>query len=99
MSQCVKVWPTGTPIAVSGFTVLNSSRPFLGVDDSCASGLRVYTDQEIDQLKQTIRVDSATDPERVADMQALFYAFLAVLVVVWGIKQLANLFTGDTSRD
>ena len=47
---------------------------------------------------RTLSLDSTSDPERVADMASLFYAFLAVLVVVWGVKQLLNLFTGDTER-
>jgi len=35
------------------------------------------------------------DSTRVADMQALFIAFVAVLVAVWGAKQLLRLFTDD----
>gem|GEM_PF-5757474 len=31
-------------------------------------------------------------------MGALFYAFLAALAVVWGVKQLLNLFSGDTEK-
>jgi hypothetical protein len=38
------------------------------------------------------------DPDRVLDMQALFIAFLAVLVAVWGVKQLLNIFTSDIEK-
>lgn len=66
------------------------------LDAGCASGLTLLTQAEIDANK--IQVNTASDPERVADMAALFYAFLAALVVVWGVKQLLNLFTGDTEK-
>ena len=66
------------------------------LDAGCASGLTLLTQSEIDANK--IQVNTASDPERVADMAALFYAFLAALVVVWGVKQLLNLFTGDTEK-
>lgn len=39
------------------------------------------------------------DNVRVQDMYALFLALLAVLVTVWGVKQLLRLFTGDSDRD
>lgn len=39
------------------------------------------------------------DSVRVQDMYALFLALLAVLVVIWGSKQLLRLFTGDTDKD
>lgn len=68
------------------------------VDASCSSGLQILTTAEIDVMK-TIKVDTASDPQRVQDMTDLFYAFLLVLVTVWGLKQLLNLFAGDTSRD
>lgn len=63
---------------------------------ACTSGLVILTQAEIDANK--LQINTASDPERVADMAVLFYAFLAVLVVVWGAKQLLNLFTGDTER-
>lgn len=99
MAQCVKVLPTGSSIGVSGRAVFDSSVPIIVPDDSCTSLLSIYTQLEIDALKQTIKVDSSSDPARVQDMTDLFYAFLLVLVVVWGVKQLLNLFTGDTSKD
>lgn len=47
----------------------------------------------------TVQVEAAPpSAERVGDLLALFYAFLAVLVVIWGLKQLIRLFTGDTER-
>ena len=63
---------------------------------SCASGLQILTAAEIETNK--VQFATASDPERVADMTSLFYAFLAALVVVWGVKQLLNLFTGDTEK-
>lgn len=100
MAQCVKVLPQGTNFGVEpGVAMIVSNYPMLYVDTTCSSGLQVLTQSEIAELKQTIRVDSASDPARVQDMTQLFYALLLVLVVVWGVKQLLNLFTGDTSKD
>lgn len=68
----------------------------------------LYTQSELDAVTpppatpttQTITVQPVPiDPGRVADMQALFLAFLVVLVSVWGLKQLLRLFTTDTERD
>lgn len=85
MAVCVKFITSG------GDTVLAQ-------DVACASGLQVLSQAEIQALSQNIRIDDTTDPQRIADMSALFYAFLAVLVAVWGVKQLLNLFTGDTEK-
>lgn len=76
--------------------VLVSPTGAIEVDGGCSSGLVVLTQSEIDANKLQVNTDS--DPERVADMTALFYAFLLVLVMVWGVKQLLNLFTGDTEK-
>lgn len=57
-------------------------------DPDCLSGLKLVTVSDTD-----------SSPERVQDMTDLFYVFLLVLVTVWGLKQLLNLFSGDTSRD
>ena len=66
-----------------------SARIRLAVDDSVIQGttLEVTTKPE------------PVNPERVQDQYLLFLAFLAVIVVVWGLKQLLNLFSGDTSKD
>lgn len=67
-----------------------NNRRIVGIDDS----------QQTQTASQSVTI--ATEPisaERVADMQALFLAFLAVLVTVWGLKQLLRLFTNDTERD
>ena len=96
MSQCVKVLPPSTPVVNIGTRYLTNSVPLLGIDDACSSGLRIYTEAEIKALSSA---GSAPDPERMADMQSLFYAFLLVLVLAWGAKQLLNLFSGDTTRD
>ena len=97
MALCVAVIPVGTHIGkvgTQGSAVL--SVPVLGLDPTCSSGLQILTQAEIDGNK--LQINTASDPERVADMASLFYAFLAVLVVVWGVKQLLNLFTGDTEK-
>lgn len=100
MAQCVKVLPSGSTIGFNGGLgyYFNSTVPIIVPDDACTSGLQILSKAEIDVMK-TIKVDSSSDPARVQDMTDLFYAFLLVLVVVWGIKQLLNLFTGDTSKD
>lgn len=99
MAQCVKILPPGTSVVHSGTGYyLSNYVPLLGVDGDCSSGLQLLTKAEIDAMK-TIKLDTSSDPQRVQDMTALFYAFLAVLVVVWGAKQLLNLFSGDTSKD
>lgn len=99
MAQCVKILPAGTSLVHSGTGYyLTSVVPVLGIDGDCSSGLQVLTKAEIDTMK-TLKVDTSSDPQRVQDMTDLFYAFLLVLVTVWGIKQLLNLFTGDTSKD
>lgn len=49
---------------------------------------------------QTIVVQVEPAPpsaERVEDLLALFYLGLPVLVVVWGLKRLIALFSGDES--
>ena len=99
MPICVSVLPAGSVVGVlSGPGQARLAVPMIGVDSSCASGHSIYSQQEIDQLKQTLTVDTASNPERVLDMQAVFYGFLLVLVTVWGVKHLLNLFTGDTDR-
>lgn len=50
--------------------------------------------------EQTIIVQVEPAPpsaERVEDLLALFYMGLAILVVVWGLKRLIALFSGDES--
>jgi hypothetical protein len=64
------------------------NRRALAVDDVVIQG----TSLEVKTKPQPI------DPVRVADMQAIFIAFLAALVVVWGLKQLLNLFTSDIEK-
>lgn len=98
MPQCVKVLPAGSPLFYWGGTNVNSSIPYIVPDPGCAAGLEVLSQSEIAELKQTLKVDTSSDPQRVLDMQAVFYGFLLVLVTVWGLKQLLNLFTGDTDR-
>ncbi len=95
MPQCVRVLPKGLAVgSVPPNTIVFSNHALLVVDDSCTSGLQVFTKDEIDRLFRP-----PVDTERVLDMTELFYAFVLVCVTVWGVKQLLNLFTGDTSRD
>lgn len=96
MALCVDVLIVGTPIGTSGGMPVMVTRPVVGLDPTCSSGLQILTQAEIDGNK--LQINTASDPERVADMASLFYAFVAVLVVVWGVKQLLNLFTGDTEK-
>lgn len=100
MPVCVRLMPYGTPIGYNSATniVVSSGGQVIGVDPACSSGLLLLTQAEIDGIKSSISIDTSSDPERVADMASLFYAFVAVLVVVWGVKQLLNLFTGDTEK-
>ena len=71
--------------------------------DSCpeSARLRLAVDDSVIQ-GTTLTVSTKPEPidlERLADQYDLFIAFLVVLVSVWGIKQLLNLFSHDTSRD
>ena len=111
--SCLKSLNLGEVIGYSNGGDVYAYQTILGLDQSglCTSGL--YIDLHTTPFPDppptsggtgtsggtvTLQVDSASDPERVADMASLFYAFVAVLVVVWGVKQLLNLFTGDTEK-
>lgn len=100
MPLCVAIVPEGSALTIRGGDgVANAKYPTIISDPTCASGLQILTASEIQANKNQLTVDSQSDPQRVQDMTDLFYAFLLVLVSVWAIKQLANLFTGDTSKD
>lgn len=46
----------------------------------------------------TLTVESAPlTEEKAADLMTIFWAFLLVLVILWGLKRLINLFTNDES--
>lgn len=70
---------------------------------SCpAANVRAIAVDDVVIQGTTLKVETTPqpiDPVRVQDMQALFIAFVAVLVSVWGLKQLLRLFTSDTERD
>ncbi len=66
-----------------------ANRRVLQVDDVVIQG----TTLEVQATAEPV------DPARVVDMQTVFIGFLSVLVLVWGVKQLLNLFAGDTTRD
>lgn len=113
MSICVRLAPPNTDFAyvvIGGQTHWVKSGGLgypliVGGATDCSDGVLIRTDSELGAFlaarQQTIslEVDAAPDPERVTDMQILFYAFLAVLVVVWGMKQLLNMFTVNSDRD
>lgn len=47
----------------------------------------------------TVQVEPAPpSAERVDDLLSLFYAFMAVLAVLWCARQFINLFSGDTEK-
>ena len=47
----------------------------------------------------TVLVEPAPpSAEWVDDLLILFYAFLAILVLLWGSRQLMKLFSGDTEK-
>ena len=104
MPYCVRVVPGGSVIGMTAGNMVSSTNPMVLEDSSCTSGLKLFTEAEIAALVPSSPGSgsgsaSGPDPERMADMQSLFYAFLLVLVLAWGAKQLLNLFSGDTSRD
>lgn len=89
MSLCVRIYNPGDQIGNPGSphsAIL--TLPVFGPDPDCVSGLKLVTVS-----------DTESNPDRVQDMSDIFYAFLLVLVAVWGLKQLLNLFSGDTSKD
>ncbi len=63
---------------------------------------RIIVVDDIELAAAALEVSVKPEPidnVRVQDMYALFIAFVAVLVTVWGVKQLLRLFTGDMERD
>lgn len=83
------VVPPNTSTNAYGSWCAAANRRAIAVDDVVIQG----TTLEIQTAPEPL------DPDRVLDMQALFMAFLAVLVVVWGVKQLLRLFTNDMEKD
>lgn len=68
-----------------------NNRRIVGIDDQ--------QQQPATSTQSVTIAPEPISPQRVQDMQALFLAFLAVLVSVWGLKQLLRLFTSDTEKD
>ena len=99
MPLCVKVSASGAPIGSVGRDDVASNGMVLVADPACSSGLQILTQTEIQANKSQLTMDTTSSPERVQDMEDLFYSFLLVLVIIWGLKQLLNLFTSDTSKD
>lgn len=67
-----------------------------------AASRRVIVVDDVELAAAVLEVSVKPEPVdsvRIQDMYALFLAFLAVLVTVWGVKQLLRLFTGDSDRD
>lgn len=102
MAYCVRVVPAGSVVGMSAGNMVISTNPMVLEDSSCTSGLKLFTQSEIQALLPSSPPESPSagslDSGRVLDMQAVFYGFLLVLVTVWGLKQLLSLFTGDTER-
>jgi len=104
MPTCVKIVPANSVIGFTDWSGnVKGAEGFIVFDPTCSSGIVIGESSggggsSGGTGSVVLTVDSSSDPERVADMASLFYAFLAVLVVVWGVKQLLNLFTGDTEK-
>ncbi len=46
-----------------------------------------------------VQVEPApADPERVQDYMDMFWLFALFLVVLWGLKRIYHLFSGDTEK-
>lgn len=98
MPVCIRIAPVGENIGGAGppSAFLSVATPV--VDPTCASGLQILTAAEIQANKNQLTMDSTSNPERVADMEALFYMFLVVLISVWAIKRLLDLFSGEGDK-
>lgn len=92
---CVSIIPVGTNIGGGGTSSAVLSRPVIGLDATCASGMVIMSK---DDLKLTV-VPEAVSTERVQDMYGVFIAFLVVFAGLWGLKQIYRIFSGDMERD
>lgn len=95
MATCVKVLPTGTVIARDGATNILSQAPLIAEDASCSSGLILMSQTD---LKLQVSPEPVS-PERVADMYDVFSLLMVAFAAVWGLKQIAHIFSGDMERD
>lgn len=110
MPRCIENVPTNQPMVIAngsyGYPAGGAQIWAPGSTTNCT--MVAFTQAEYDALKTSIatleanggsiKVDVESDPQRVQDMNDVFYMFLLVCVTVWGVKQLLNLFTGDTDR-
>lgn len=110
MPRCIELVPLNQPmVKVNGVFGTPAGGSMIWAPGSTTNCTFVaftqaeYTDlnarlSAVEASPPKLSIDTASNPERVFDMQAVFYGFLLVLVTVWGLKQLLNLFTGDTDR-
>lgn len=95
MATCVRVLPTGTVIATAGTTSVKSKVPLITDDPTCASGLVLMSQND---LKLQVSPEPVS-PERVQDMYDVFALLMVAFAAVWGLKQIARIFSGDMERD
>lgn len=98
MPVCIRIAPVGENIGGGGGMAATLSVPTPVVDPACSTGLQLLTATEIAANKSTLKMDVESDPVRVQDMLDLFYAFLVVLIAVWAIKRLLDLFSGEGDK-
>lgn len=95
MATCVSVLPTGSTIVTVGTTTGRSRMPLITEDPTCASGLVLMSQSD---LKLQVSPEPVS-PERVQDMYDVFLLLLVAFAAVWGLKQIARIFSGDMERD
>lgn len=95
MATCVRVLPVGTAMAVAGSTSAKSKVPLITEDPTCASGLVLMSQND---LKLQVSPEPVS-PDRVQDMYDVFLLLMVAFAAVWGLKQIARIFSGDMERD
>lgn len=95
MATCVKLLSTGQVIGKVGSNNVVSNQPIIVSDAACTSGLVLMAQND---LKLQVSPEPVS-PERVADMYDVFLLLMVAFAAVWGLKQIARLFSGDMERD
>lgn len=95
MATCVSVLPSGTVIATAGTTTAKSNVPLITEDPTCSSGLVLMSQND---LKLQVSPEPVS-PDRVQDMYDVFLLLMVAFAAVWGLKQIARIFSGDMERD
>ena len=90
---CVSPVPVGSTIGTAGAVPVVSSvqLPVILDKPSCDSSDYVLVHRSDFEIP-------APSPERLQEIQDIFLLFLAALVVIWGLKQLLRLFSGDIEK-